>query len=107
MYLLDKGDHMKKLIYLVGFIVATFFFVGTAQADGCYQCQEGGYVKYSGSDNATNRKAAAACGCTINGTRSSCNAANLKILCTVQADTKKDNIKLASSSATVKKTETD
>ena len=57
-----------------------------AQASGCYICSGGSYVKFSGSDSQAKRKAAKACGCKISGTKSSCNAGNLKILCSVKKD---------------------
>lgn len=67
-----------------------FFFLLSPEglrADGCYICsgQPNTYVKYSGDDSGAKRTAAQNCGCTVSGTTSSCNAANYKILCTVQA----------------------
>lgn len=46
---------------------------GTVFADGCYLCQEGGYVKYQGDDTfAKRKKAKEQFGCTVSGTTSSC-----------------------------------
>jgi len=76
---------MQKVMIIL--VVLAFVLVGysmNAQADGCYICSGGSYVKYSGGDNADKRKAAKACGCKITGTRGSCDAGNLKILCSVQ-----------------------
>lgn len=72
-----------------------FGIVSSALADGCYICSGGSYVKYSGSDDQSKRDAAKKCGCTVSGTRSSCDAANLTILCSVKADTTDETLKLA------------
>lgn len=85
---------MKKFILSMATLALIFGVSGLAQADGCYICKGGGYVKHSGSDDASKRKAAKNCGCEISGTRSSCDAANLKILCTVKKETQ-DKFKLA------------
>ena len=64
---------------------------GAALADGCYTCEGGDYVQFSGSDDQSKRKAAEDCGCKIVGTRSSCDAANLTILCTVANESQSSN----------------
>lgn len=86
---------MKKILLTV-FAVSLFSFglSGSAKADGCYICSGGSYVKFSGSDTQEKRKKAKACGCNIGGTRGSCNAANLKILCSVKKE-QKEAFKLA------------
>ena len=78
---------MKKITLILGLVLITSFYAGSSKADGCYICAGGSYVKYSGSDNQDKRKAAKACGCTVSGTRGSCDAANLKILCSVENET--------------------
>lgn len=90
---------MKKVMIILA--ITAFVFIGysmQAQADGCYICKGGSYVKFSGTDNADKRKAAKACGCAIGGTRGSCDAANLKILCSVENQTE-EVLKLASSAS--------
>lgn len=58
-----------------------------AQSDGCYICQGQPYtyVKFSGKDDWDKRKQAEDCGCKVGGTTASCDAANYKILCEIQA----------------------
>jgi hypothetical protein len=86
---------MTKFI-LTGLAALAFMaFSSPAYADGCYTCIGGGYVKYVGTDTQAKRKAAKACGCKIGGTVSRCEAANHKILCSVQNNTGED-VKLAS-----------
>lgn len=71
------------LLFLLGAILT---LPASIQADGCYICQGSAntYVKFSGTDSFDKRKEAEKCGCKVSGTTSSCNAANFKILCTVQ-----------------------
>lgn len=76
---------MKKLILsMASLVLLTLVFATPARADLCYICEGGSYVKVNGSDTQDKRKAAKACGCKITGTRGSCDAANLKVLCTVK-----------------------
>ena len=72
---------MKTLLAIVGLTLAASF--GLARADGCYICQGGSYVKYRGEDNWDKRHKAEGCGCKVQGTTSSCSAANNKVLCSV------------------------
>lgn len=77
---------MKQIsIVFVLYIGSIFFMISPANADGCYICQgqPGTYVRFTGSDDFAKRKKAEACGCRVGGTTSTCNAANLKILCEV------------------------
>ncbi len=70
---------------LIGAVVAAIFLFGTpaALADGYYICTSGSscgqYCKYSGSDNADNRKKCKKAGCKIGGTRSSTPGSNIKV----------------------------
>ncbi|HHI82779.1 MAG TPA: hypothetical protein ENJ99_06455 [Rhizobiales bacterium] len=73
---------MKK--FAGAFAVA--FFVASAPmalADGYYICTSGSscgkYCRYSGSDNAENRKKCKNAGCRIGGTRSSTPGSNIKV----------------------------
>lgn len=76
---------MKKFVVFAALAAIVMMSYATPVfADGCYICQGGSYVKYTGDDNQDKRKAAKACGCEIGGTRGDCSAANLKVLCTVQ-----------------------
>jgi hypothetical protein len=89
---------MKKILLTLSVFGLVFVgFNSTAFADGCYQCKRGGYVKYTGSDNAKARKAAKdKHDCQVNATRSSCNAANLKVHGTVTGSIETDeSLKLA------------
>jgi hypothetical protein len=69
---------MKKIF---GFItvmafVAGFAFTSSAQTDGCYLCEGGGYVKFKGADSSAKRKKAKDdYGCKVSGTTSSCSNA--------------------------------
>lgn len=85
---------MKKILSLAALAALILSYAAPAMADGCYMCSGGTYVQYSGSDDATKRKAAKACGCEITGTRGDCSAANLKVLCSVQNESD-DSMKLA------------
>lgn len=86
---------MKKIfITSVAFVGLMLSFATNVQADGCYICSGGTYVKYTGSDDQDKRKAAKACGCQVSGTRGDCSAANLKVLCTVQNEID-ESLKLA------------
>lgn len=85
---------MKKTLIVFGVSFALLMGSLPAFADGCYICKGGSYVKFSGSDDQSKRKQAKNCGCEITGTRGSCDAANLKVLCTVQVD-QNENVKLA------------
>ena len=73
---------------LLGLALAFGASAGDLRADGCYICagQPNTYVKFTGSDSGAKRTAAKNCGCTVSGTRGSCNAANFKILCTVMKE---------------------
>lgn len=98
---------MKKFIVFAALVgIAMLSYVTPAFADGCYICQGGSYVKYTGDDNQDKRKAAKACGCEIGGTRGDCSAANLKVLCTVQNELNA-NEKLACAKDKNKSEETD
>lgn len=77
---------MRPFLFGLASLLMLLITPTSAHADGCFICKDGSYVKYSGSDNATKRKAAKNCGCEISGTRSSCDAANLKILCSVRRE---------------------
>lgn len=59
------------------------FLVQQAAADGCLICTSGSscgqYCRYSGSDNAENRKKCRKAGCKIGGTASCPTGANIKI----------------------------
>ena len=78
---------MKKMLFAaLPLFVISLGFSGTANADGCYICKGGSYVKFSDKDTQDKRKKAKACGCEISGTRSECSASNLKILCSVKYD---------------------
>lgn len=83
-----------KNIVLFALILSVLSYSSAAFADGCYMCSGGSYVKYSGTDDQTKRKAAQACGCTITGTRGECDAANLTVLCSVKIE-KTENVKVA------------
>lgn len=80
---------MKKLLLSTGILVFSLFMVieyGSAKDyTGCYICrgQSGTYVKYVGSDDFSKRKKAKALGCDVGGTSGSCDAANYKVLGTV------------------------
>ncbi len=81
---------MKKLLLLtaVSVFALVMMITGTGitkDYTGCYICkgQSGTYVKYRGSDDFSKRKKAKALGCDVGGTSGSCDAANLKILGTV------------------------
>lgn len=76
----------KRLPVVLTLFVISLGFAGPATADGCYMCKGGSFVKFSDRDTQDKRKKAKACGCDITGTRSSCNASNLKILCSVKID---------------------
>ena len=73
------------MIRLAGAVLAAMFLYGTpaALADGYYICTSGSscgqYCKYSGSDNAENRKKCKNAGCKIGGTRSSTPGSNVKV----------------------------
>ena len=79
---------MRSLITTIAALTMVLTLAGTAPAfaDGCYICSGGSYVKYTGGDTQDKRNKAKDCGCQISGTRSSCDAANLKVLCTVVKD---------------------
>lgn len=79
---------MKKLVIVTLAVLGLMLTANLAQAGGCYICSGGSYVKFSGSDSQAKRKAAKACGCKIGGTKSSCDAANNKILCSVKKESK-------------------
>ena len=57
-------------------VVSGLMLLGTApaaMADGCFLCQGGGYVKYTGDDTFDKRKKAKEkFDCTVSGTTSSC-----------------------------------
>ena len=61
----------------------TFFFATPALADGYYICTSGSscgqYCRYSGADNAENRRKCKQAGCRIGGTRSSTPGSNVKV----------------------------
>jgi len=63
---------MKKIALFIFVSFSLFFISQAAKADGCYLCSGGGYVKYNGDDTFDKRKAAAAQGCQVSGTTSSC-----------------------------------
>ncbi len=69
---------MKKIVCLLFCLALSgLVFMGASYskdiiADGCYLCQGGGYVKYTGSDTFDKRKKAEALGCKVNGTTGSC-----------------------------------
>ena len=86
-----------KILFLVAIGVFGLSGVTSVYADGCYICEGGSYVKYSGGDDQTKRKSAKACGCTITGTRGDCSAANLKVLCSVKNESMDQNERLACS----------
>jgi len=80
---------MKRL---AGALAATalLFAAPAALADGYYICKSGSscgqYCKYSGSDNAENRKKCRKAGCEIGGTRSSTPGSNIKV-CSARLET--------------------
>ncbi len=81
---------MKKIIFLSLMIltIAGSIIINTGVTKdytGCYICRgkSGTYVKYRGSDDYSKRKKAKSLGCDVGGTTSSCDAANYKILGTV------------------------
>ena len=73
------------MVRLAGAVMAALFLFGAqaALADGYYICTSGSscgqYCKYSGSDNAENRKKCKQAGCKIGGTRSSTPGSNVKV----------------------------
>jgi hypothetical protein len=72
--------------FVIGFallLLASTLAPRAASADGCYLCEGGAYVKYKGEETWALRHKAEACGCKVQGTTSSCGAANNKILCSV------------------------
>ena len=87
---------MKKILFLALTMCTMAVTIQPAFADGCYICRGNpvSYVKYTGTDNQDKRKAAKNCGCDVGGTRGSCDAANLKVLCTVQTESQ-DHIKFS------------
>ncbi len=80
---------MKKLLVSTGALIFCLFMIveySTAKDyTGCYICKgkSGTYVKYRGSDDFSKRKKARNLGCEVGGTSGSCDAANYKILGTV------------------------
>jgi len=68
---------MKKILVFLavtGVALSMVFSVNlSAQTDGCYLCEGGGYVKFKGADTFDKRKKAKEkFGCKVSGTASSC-----------------------------------
>ncbi|MBI4365642.1 MAG: hypothetical protein HY543_02370 [Deltaproteobacteria bacterium] len=64
---------MRALWFPAAVILAGASAAAPAMADGCYLCEEGGYVRFEGSDTFDKRKEAKQqFGCTVTGTASSC-----------------------------------
>ena len=81
---------MKKILLVASFFIIAFGLIVvdtgiTKDYTGCYICRgkSGTYVKYRGSDTFDKRKKAKSLGCDVGGTSGSCDAANYKILGTV------------------------
>ncbi len=78
---------MAKVITLVLSLLIIVTFVSQVQADGCYICESGKYVKYKGDDKENKRRDAATCGCRVMGTMNPCKVKADKILCSVKNET--------------------
>ena len=74
---------MKMLSRGLGAAALALAIAAPALADGYYICTSGSscgqYCRYSGPDNAENRKKCKKAGCKIGGTRSSEPGANIKV----------------------------
>ena len=74
---------MKMLVRALGAAALILAVAVPALADGYYICTSGSscgqYCRYSGPDNAENRKKCKKAGCKIGGTRSSEPGANIKV----------------------------
>lgn len=75
---------MKRLFLALGILMGSVLAGWTppALADGCYICTSGSgcgqYCRYTGADNADNRKKCAAANCKIGGTASCPTGVNIK-----------------------------
>lgn len=64
---------MKTLLIALVMCGVSWTLLSEARADGCYLCQGGGYVQYTGDDTFEKRKKAEQqFGCKVGGTTSSC-----------------------------------
>ena len=64
---------MKKYLLMFVLVALPMMASSIAQADGCFLCSGGGYVKYTGDDTFDKRKKAKEeFGCEVSGTTSSC-----------------------------------
>jgi len=74
---------MNKYIFIILAMVIMFGVTADVQADGCFICENGQYVKYRDEETESKKREAAACGCSVVGTISPCKVKDSKVICTV------------------------